>query len=100
MGDFNSELNRDNRFDKLLGKFIKKLKMCDITSSDESDCMYKKVNYTAKIDHIFTRSQKDSEICGKIIKDILDTSDRRPVQAIIKFKSKENPIASKHLSRR
>jgi hypothetical protein len=90
MGDFNSDLNRGNRFDKLLNIFTKKLKLCDITDSPDLDHTYKKGDYSAKIDHIFVKCYSSMETKGKVIFDSLDTSDHRMVQGIIQFKSQKN----------
>ena len=94
MGDFNSDLNRGNRFDKLLNKFTKKLKLCDITDSPDLYHTYKKGDYSAKIDHIFVKCDSSMETKGKVIFDSLDTSDHRPNHILINyrlFRNHSNP---------
>ena len=66
--------------------------MYDITDSIELEYTYKKGEYSAKIYHIFLRSDSDMDMTGKVIIDSLDTSDHRPVQALIKCKSQENTV--------
>ncbi len=86
MGDFNADLSRGKRFDKLICRMCTKLQLRDLMDSEYT---YKKGEYTANIDHIFVRSGSGMEVTGKVIKDNLDTSDHRPIQACIKCKPQE-----------
>ena len=90
LGDFNADLTRAKRFDKLIVRMCNKLKLIDVTDQKTPEYTYKKGEYSAKIDHIFVKCDSCLDMSGKIINDILDTSDHKPVQVCIELKKQVN----------
>jgi hypothetical protein len=84
MGDFNCDLNRSKRFDKLLKKFLNQNNLVDGISlfNHNENHTYEKGDYRSVIDHIICNQCLLSKIskCA-ILADDLNTSDHRPVAA-------------------
>jgi hypothetical protein len=84
IGDFNCDLERSNRFDRLLKKFMSENNLVDTISlfDQEKKYTYEKGDYRSVIDHIICNQCLVSRIekCA-ILDDDLNTSDHRPVAA-------------------
>ena len=82
VGDFNSDLNRKNRFDKILVEYKKKFNL--INSFDMFDqknyFTYFKGDYKSRIDHIFLNDNLKTRIINSEIKtDSSETSDHKAI---------------------
>ncbi|CAF1008894.1 unnamed protein product [Brachionus calyciflorus] len=86
LGDWNCDLNRGKRFDKLLKNFIinNDLIDCFLLFDQRIDYTYKKKDYISKIDHIFTRSQEIKNIkYYEVIDEPTSLSDHNAVNCFI-----------------
>jgi hypothetical protein len=82
MGDFNSDLNRNKRFDSLLRKFIKRsgLSVMSQVFSKDKIPTYKKGDYRATLDHILGNEVIMKYITNfEVISESENLSDHQPV---------------------
>lgn len=94
IGDFNSDINRGNKFDCYLRKFISKCKLFSCTENKNKDNFtYQNGNYKSTIDYILlSNNSKKNLVTSEIIFDILDCSDHKPISASIKITSLNRKI--------
>ena len=93
LGDWNCDLNRDKRFDKLLKSFLSKNEILDCHSLFDSklDFTYKKKDYKSRIDHIFIRSCEKKLIKEyDVMDEPLNLSDHNPIYIEIDTKTVNN----------
>ena len=82
LGDWNCDLNRGKRFDKLLSRFIveNKLNDCFNLFDPKIDHTYKKKNYKSNIDHIIVRSSEEKLITDfDVYDDVINFSDHNGI---------------------
>ncbi len=91
MGDFNSDTNRQKRFDNDFKKFIvdnKLSKTHDLYNNN--DHTYRNGSYTSQIDHILLNDiAKKIAQSSNIINSYMDLSDHKPVDLLIRV---EKPV--------
>ncbi|RMZ99149.1 RNA-directed DNA polymerase from mobile element jockey, partial [Brachionus plicatilis] len=84
--DWNCDLNRDKKFDKLLKRFLTKNEILDCHSLFESklDFTYKKKEYRSRIDHIFICS-RDKELIKEynVMDEPQNFSDHNAISCVI-----------------
>ena len=80
-GDFNSDINRGNRFDKYLLSFLNNISCFKIDHGlTESDFTYKRGDYLPTIDHIsFINNKYITKAYRRIIYSDLCDSDHNPI---------------------
>ncbi|CAF0738357.1 unnamed protein product [Brachionus calyciflorus] len=92
MGDWNADLSREKRFDKLFKEFIlkKNLQISDFLDSKYTGFTYRNGSYRATLDHIvWSQSESSFEILDSSIENIAENlSDHLPVTVRIKINSK------------
>lgn len=82
LGDWNCDVNRSKRFDKLFKKFINEnnLVSCDSLFSNSVNFTYKKNDYSSIIDYILIKQSDFEKIHDfKIIQDFENLSDHNPI---------------------
>ena len=93
-GDFNADVNRGNRFDNLLQKFVSENKylLLDQQNRSSDDFTYSKGNYKAFIDHcILSNEDKILNWQCCVLYDDTNTSDHNAVRASITFEGTDSP---------
>ena len=87
LGDFNADLKRGNRFDKILVKFVERNFLMDSLdfNSQSVNYTYRKGDYVAKLDHIFIKESAKSSLKYSHICDDIEKSDHYPVVASFKY---------------
>ena len=89
IGDFNSDIYRKNRFDKILSEFITEENLCplDILFTQKINYTFftsnSNLNYISNIDHILFNQTKDNQIISKIqcniLEDVANMSDHNAI---------------------
>ena len=96
IGDFNADLLRGNRFDKLLKRFVENLDLLDVSRIFGKDKIptYHKGSYKATIDHFFCNKVASLTLRSfDIIYKEICMSDHKPVACIADFVRKSSPAA-------
>ena len=93
IGDLNSDLLRNKRFDILLNNYLKNNDLLVISPSyDINNFSYIKGDYTARLDHCFrsNKHQTSEFVNSSYIDDVINLSDHKPLLITIEWKSKLN----------
>lgn len=93
IGDINSDLLRNKRFDIMLNNYLKNNDLLVISPSyDINNFSYVKGDYTARLDHCFrSKKYQTSEfVNSSYIDNVINLSDHKPLLITIEWKSKLN----------
>ena len=91
MGDFNADIRREKRVDKVFGQFIESnsLTIIDELMCQISDFTYENGCYKANIDHILLSKNNFLNVQCNILDDVCNVSDHRALEITFDIKCKE-----------
>lgn len=96
IGDFNSDITRNNRFDIIFKDFITNNNLCFLSpSSDNTEFSYQNGEYKAKLDHCIIANDKfDLFTKSWYWHDVINLSDHEPLNSIVNYidKGKDHHI--------
>ncbi|RNA14024.1 hypothetical protein BpHYR1_015398 [Brachionus plicatilis] len=100
LGDWNADLKRGKRFDKILKNFVENnnLEISDNYDQNQIGYTYRNGNYKAQLDHMMWSKTSNtlSFSSFKVINDLDNFSDHLPISADVKINCKETPKYSEN----